>query len=90
MAYDASLGRVVIFGGGYSTPLQNQTWVWDGINWTEVHPAVSPGARYAASMAYDPLNNGLVLFGGFSPQTLDDTWMFTLVPINGANGASER
>jgi hypothetical protein len=81
-----TLAWVEIFGGGYSTPLQNQTWAWDGINWTEVHPATSPGARYAASMAYVPLDNGLVLFGGFNPQTLDDTWIFSLVLVNGANG----
>jgi hypothetical protein len=79
IAYDASLGMVLIFGGGFSTPIQNQTLAWDGVNWTEIHPATKPDARYAASMDYDPLAGGLVLFGGFNPQTLDDTWIFTVV-----------
>jgi len=79
MAYDATLGLIVMFGGGFSTPIQNQTWAWNGTTWAQLNPVDKPTARYAASMGYDPLSKGLVLFGGFNPGTLDDTWIFTVV-----------
>jgi len=33
MAYDARSQLVVLFGGGFSTPITNQTWAWNGTNW---------------------------------------------------------
>lgn len=82
MAYDANLGAVVLFGGAGSTPgsQSNQTWLWTGTNWKEIYPATVPTARWAAGMAYDPLDKGLLLFAGFGTYTLDDSWVFTLVP----------
>ena len=65
MAYDASEGEIVLFGGGHngSVPLKD-TWTWDGTDWTQQHPAHAPRPRYGAGIAYDPANAGLVLFGG--------------------------
>jgi len=79
MAYDARSQLVVLFGGGFSTPITNQTWAWNGTNWAELNPPTSPSPRYAASMSYDPRDSGLLLFGGFEPATLGDTWLFGLV-----------
>jgi hypothetical protein len=43
--------------------------------WTEQSPATSPSARYAASMAYDPVTGNMVLFGGLGNSgLLNDTW----------------
>jgi hypothetical protein len=80
IAYDATLGLVVIFGGGYTSAPLNDTGGWNGTDWGQLHPATQPRGRYAASMSYYPLDGGLVLFGGFDPQALNDTWIFTLVP----------
>jgi hypothetical protein len=33
-------------------------------SWTRLNPATSPGGRYGASMAYDPVTGDMVLFGG--------------------------
>ena len=87
MAYDAILDSVVLFGGVDEPGSQsNDTWLWNGTDWKEIHLANAPGARYAAGMDYDPLSESLVLFGGFGiNQTLDDTWLFVPVPANGAN-----
>ena len=55
MAYDSGTGQLVLFGGtnNYSGngPL-NDTWIWNGTMWTQLSPATSPPALYAASMAY--------------------------------------
>jgi hypothetical protein len=81
MAYDASTGQVVLFGGEVQTGTSNvslsDTWTWDGTTWTQQFPTTSPPPRYDAAMAYDAVNGQVVLFGG-AVQTenglLSDTW----------------
>ena len=55
MAYDSSRGRTVLYGGlGSTTGFNlNDTWEWDGDNWTQVADTGPPGARYELAMAYD-------------------------------------
>ncbi len=46
-------------------------------NWSQLSPTTSPPGRNDASMAYDPLIDRIVLFGGNGYEsTLDDTWTF--------------
>jgi hypothetical protein len=87
MAYDAGLGAVILFGGYGPWPnVLDDTWAWNGINWTKMNPATVPPNRYWAGMTYDPLVEGVVMFGGYSSgPARNDTWIFTLVPANGAN-----
>ena len=65
MAYDAARQEVVLFGGldGTGFPLVD-TWIWNGTNWTERHPAPSPSSRYNPAVAYDGARKEVVLFGG--------------------------
>ena len=52
MAYDAVRQRVVLFGGwGSSGRRLNDTWEWDGVNWTQATPTQSPAARHASTTA---------------------------------------
>ncbi|MGB9236032.1 MAG: kelch repeat-containing protein [Terriglobales bacterium] len=86
MAYDAAHGNVVLFGG-YNPfvggPDLNDTWVWDGANWTQASPAVSPPARCCLAMAYDAAHGNVVLFGGSATGSpVNDTWVW-----DGANWA---
>jgi hypothetical protein len=54
------------------------TWLWNGITWTQLSPAASPPARGAAALAYDPATSQLVLFGGYSAASIyGDTWTWT-------------
>ncbi len=66
MAFDASSGEVVLFGGrSASGALLGDTWVYAGGRWTELcASACGPTAATGASMAFDPDLNQLVLFGG--------------------------
>jgi hypothetical protein len=81
MAYDPTLGSVILFGGAdtQAGSQSNDTWVWNGINWAQIHPATLPTARWAAGMDYDPTARSLVLFAGFGTHTLDDTWLFSWI-----------
>lgn len=80
MAYDAARGVSVLFGGdkscaGCQNPT-NETWTWNGSGWTLHTPAILPPARKYPALAYDPIRERVVLFGGeASPDsTLGDTW----------------
>lgn len=71
MAYDAVRGNVVLFGGyGCCTGFGgdeylNDTWTWDGTNWTNHGSAIGGiGWRDSAALAFDPATATTVLMGG--------------------------
>jgi uncharacterized protein (TIGR03437 family) len=81
MVYDSAHGQVVLFGGNGGASLLgpgylNDTWVWDGANWTQESPQTSPPARFAHAMAYDSAHGQVVLFGGTSASLFTDTWVW--------------
>jgi hypothetical protein len=82
MVYDAALGAIVLFGGAIGPCCShnlNDTWTWNGIDWTEIYPAnTPPPARNAPVMGYDSLHKVILLFGGDGDgRFLDDTWFLT-------------
>jgi hypothetical protein len=84
MVYDSAHGQVVLFGGLDSATLTSlsDTWVWDGVNWTQKFPENAPASRYAHSMAYDSAHGQVVLFGGThllangTSHDTNDTWIW--------------
>src|SRR5487761_1533341 len=42
MSYDPATHTVVIFGGDDGTTAYDDTWSWDGSQWSQLHPAISP------------------------------------------------
>jgi hypothetical protein len=87
MAYDATIGRTVRFGGvppedRSGRGPHNETWTYDGTTWTKQFPATAPTRRSGASMVYDPRLNSLVLYGGVGYDlthrygSLGDTWTY--------------
>lgn len=92
LAYDAGRQEIVLFGGGQLRDAGNglegislqDTWIWDGANWVEQHPANSPLARGGALMVYDAARQGVLLFGGIRMEGeggrethfLSDTWFW--------------
>ena len=88
MAFDAARAQIVLFGGVVGgngaclTPF-NDTWVWDGNDWTQQSPETSPPGRWDFTMAYDSVHAQMVLFGGAigqcsaqSTQIANDTWVW--------------
>jgi uncharacterized protein YjdB len=86
MVFDPDVGEIVMFGGtGPSATgpnYYNDTWVWDGSNWTQVSPSgVTPGNRYAFGMDYDSAAHAIVIYGGYSSgPALQDTWELSVLP----------
>jgi trimeric autotransporter adhesin len=85
MAYDTKNSKLVLFGGYGDGATLNDTWVWNGSDWQLVHPSQSPPARMDHALAYDPVRQAVILFGGIglggpSPTWYNDTWLW-----NGAN-----
>lgn len=78
MAFDAARGELVMFGGFDGNTLLDDTWTWDGENWTLQSPNTVPDPRFAHGLAYDAARERVVMFGGvpaqFSTMGMDDTW----------------
>lgn len=72
MGYDQVHNQVVLLDA------KGNTWTWPGAGaqseWTEMYPTASPAARTAGSMAWDGVNNKLLLFGGNNGGGTNDTW----------------
>ncbi len=78
LVFDAARGVVMLFGGHDDSATGaslNDTWIYDGVDWTELHPASHPGPRGDFAMAYDPVRERVVLAGGSNRGgRLRDTW----------------
>ena len=74
MVFDASSGDVLLFGGGNDDGVLNETWTWDGTDWTQQHPSTSPPARAQPGIAFDQARGEVVMFSGNGGGYLTDTW----------------
>jgi hypothetical protein len=76
--FDSVLNRIVMFGGldNTSTYLQD-TWVYDGTDWTLLSPVTKPTIRQRHAMVYATDRRRVVLFGGdASGSPASDVWEF--------------
>ena len=81
LAYDSVNSVVVLFGGStYSGSMNafDDTWIWDGVSWSELNPQYKPTGRDYTDMVFDVSSNQMVLFGGARyPVVFNDTWVLT-------------
>jgi hypothetical protein len=78
MAYDSARGRIVMFGGEYTSPL-GDTWEWRAGAWKKMNAggtASEPSPRTGVSLAYDAAAAVTVLFGGRDSTERADTWVW--------------
>ncbi|MGH9365473.1 MAG: Kelch repeat-containing protein, partial [Thermoanaerobaculia bacterium] len=78
MAYDSSRHRIVMFGG-YTTGFQGlqDTWEYDGANWTQITSTNKPSRRGDVGMTFDTSRARVLLFGGRNNNTVyGDTWEY--------------
>lgn len=82
IAYDSLRGRTVIFGGHKDMPpdfapgfevINQDTWEWDGNDWTQVTPPSPPPARLNPAMCFDSTRGEILMLGGdrFNPEVQD-------------------
>ncbi len=66
--YDSASGRVLLFGGR-KNPLipasySDETWAWDGFDWSRIVDNVAPSERAGHELVYDPKRRRTIaLFG---------------------------
>lgn len=91
MAYDEANQVTVLFGGVTLAPgvtLLDDTWTYNGADWTQVFPASAPSARQGAVMCYDRTSGYVLLFGGNTGSASFETWKWDgsdwtqLTPVN--------
>lgn len=75
LAYDEIRDRFVVHGGVAVTSTLNETWEFDGTDWsmTASHPTNS---RSGPALTYVPVAGKTYLYGGFQSSRLDDTWSY--------------
>jgi phage tail-like protein len=80
MAYDSQTSTLIMFGGNSGIVPQgllNDTWSWNGTNWTQIKPSTNPPARGWHAMAQDP-TLGVMMFGGFTSGGYSSgTWRYS-------------
>lgn len=81
MVWDSSAGELLLFGGetnGLPRVYLNDTWTFAGGRWFNRTGGPAPSARLGMTMADDPADGGVVLFGGTSAADsfLNDTWFY--------------
>jgi hypothetical protein len=79
MAWDETRQEAVLHGGqttaGISNPTSLQTYTWNGTNWTLKSPAANPGLLAHHAMAWDPVRQEVILFGGYNgTAAVGGTW----------------
>lgn len=84
---DVASGRLILFngyGGNSGGGELTGTWEFDGSTWTQPFPD-APGQRDSASVAYDPIGERIVAYGGDgrscdNPNHCDATLEYVLAP----------
>jgi len=79
--YDSENERIILFGGIHDKNFLNDTWIFDGDSWFQVHLPVTPSPRFGQVMFYDNKRNSVILFGGLQnddPYYMNDMWELRL------------
>ena len=77
LAADPQSGPMLLFGVDNNIQ-RNDTWLFDGSTWKEMHPDLTPGPRDAYVMFYDRTRDSFIVYGGISTYALDDMWEYVL------------
>ena len=76
MTYDASRGKLILFGGRTEDGVSGETWEWNGGRWEENRSALTEG-RFNSVMAYDSVRQKVIRFGGrYAGKPVGDTWEY--------------
>jgi hypothetical protein len=84
LIFDSWARRLVLIGASYDmlrpdggvVLRREESWAWDGNDWKDITPAVTPPPRFRPVVGYDFATRSFVLQGGFTDRNpeLVDTW----------------
>ena len=76
MGFDPATGQLLLHGGlaGGIGGVYNDTWTWDGAEWTKLTTSPSAPPTTTGSLAYDPTSGKMILLGGFSTDEIATVW----------------
>jgi hypothetical protein len=77
MAYDPNTRKVLLFGGVLAQTMfdyLDDTWMWDGSDWTQLAPAHSPAPRGNTTTVPYAAQSRLLLVGGNDTADRPDAW----------------
>ena len=83
LAFDPVTKTMILFGGvsgeaaNPAATFHDDTWSWDGVQWTRLSPATSPSPRAYPAVATDPVRNEVVLLGGRRVELSAGTLVYT-------------
>ncbi|MFW9995474.1 MAG: Kelch repeat-containing protein [Candidatus Odinarchaeota archaeon] len=87
--FDSNKETMVIFGGDDEGPGRSRNDIWtfnvQDDQWTELSPENKPIPRMSPAMAYDSLNQRIILFGGLGNDYSDsynDLWAYDSINSN--------
>ena len=79
--YDPVRDRMVVFGGSDNFSYLNDSWMLslsDTPAWIQLEPTeIPPLGRLGHTAIYDPVRDGMVIFGGYDGSSMGDTWALT-------------
>ncbi|HZY71306.1 MAG TPA: hypothetical protein VFF67_10075 [Thermoplasmata archaeon] len=85
-AYDPQAHALLLFGGRDNYAMFRDSWYFNATGWHRHWTTVAPSARMLATMTFDPLDGGMLLFGGLHIRgpngtgawnAYNDTWAFS-------------
>ncbi len=89
MVYDEKRKEIILFGGltmkiefgqftKANTIALDDTWAWNGSDWSLITEHAQPKPRYKHGFVYDSKRNKTILFGGYDgKEYFQDTWEFS-------------
>lgn len=86
LVYQVHNQRVLFVGGQCAnTGIEDETWEWDGSDWTQLNPSPNQGNVAAHALAYDGTRQETILFGGeafgaanWTQRYRDGRWLFAV------------
>jgi len=85
MTWQGSNNTVIFTGAAcVGSATTEDTYEWDGTNWTNIALTSFAGRYYGEAMTYDPLHQNVVLFGGISALNVMLAGTYTYISGSGA------
>ncbi|MCK5940768.1 MAG: hypothetical protein KAI24_02265 [Planctomycetes bacterium] len=87
MTFATVTGKCYLYGGAGGGTTSNETWEYDGTDWTLLATTGDPGERHTFGICYDEVRSVVVMFGGSDNSYVPsgETWEFDPLTLTWTN-----